>query len=144
MRTPLTLVAACCLAAALPRTYAHWCGTVINMPMVVQNMGTAVTTLAIGTDVTYEDALTASQLLAASGCYARIMLPVGGTARIHSGRCHHPFLHQYPGFADIDGTPAPAPMPSSQAASTRKMLQEGDGNVEDDTWYIKTVQRCKP
>lgn len=131
------------------------CGyTTTNVP--VYSFGRIVKSLDRGTAVSFSDKLNqGGGNLGDTSCYVALSSPVNGDVIIHSSKCHHPSLFDYPKEKVPVRAPAPAPevagpAPSSpgpavvgpSASPARKLLQEGDGLVEDDVWFIRVTGEC--
>eukprot|EP00884_Botryococcus_braunii_P004670 jgi/Botrbrau1/14203/Bobra.0291s0008.1 len=137
------LGAAALLAAFASVANAHLCGfTITNVP--VFSFGNVVGTLYKGTAVSFSSQVTQGVGLGDVNCYVTLQGPVDGKVRIHSGHCHHPTLYDYPQEKIHAQAPSPAPAPQAAPSGSpaRKLLQEGDGDVEDDTWYIDVTGEC--
>lgn len=130
---------------------AHLCGYITGASMPVTTSGATSVVLQPGTLVTFSDRLTQGLSLGDTNCYVTLFTPGVGSIKIHSGKCHHASLYDYPAdkvhaqapAAAPSAAPAASPTPASAGNSpARRLLQEGDGLVEDDTWFINVTGQC--
>jgi hypothetical protein len=137
-----TFGTAALLVSYLSSAQALLCGTIIPNNAPVYSFGRIIGILNKGTSVSFSDRTSQGDSLGDRRCYVNLASPVVGKIVVHTGPCHHSTLYDYPAEKVHASGQGPSPSAAPAASPARRLLQEGDGLVEDDTWYIDIQGNC--